>query len=112
MEPTTPENANPEETNRPRRGRRGGGRAAKRAQREQANKAGRVSFITRNIPPVSMLNEEGLAVIEANADSILEEIGIEFRDDEDGAIPTRFVPKTHYRLSTRAVHSTRAQFSQ
>ncbi len=30
-----------------------------------------------------MLNEEGLAIIEANADTVLEEIGIEFRDDAE-----------------------------
>ena len=32
-----------------------------------------------------VLDEEGLALIEANADTVLEEIGIEFRDDRGGA---------------------------
>ena len=37
-------------------------------------------FVLRNIPYFEILNEEGLALIEQNADILLEEIGIEFRD--------------------------------
>jgi trimethylamine--corrinoid protein Co-methyltransferase len=33
--------------------------------------------------PYEVLDEEGLALIERNADTVLEEIGIEFRDDEE-----------------------------
>ena len=65
-----------------RRARRGGGgREAKRARAA----AGSVHepFITRNLPYFEVLNEEGLAIIEANADTILEEIGIDFRDDAE-----------------------------
>lgn len=65
----------------PRRGRRGGGREAKRAR---ASSSGPVApYIKRNIPFVEILNEEGLELIERNADTILEEIGIDFRDDAE-----------------------------
>jgi len=65
-----------------RRGRRGGGRAAKRAQRAGASTA-RLPYITRKIEPLCMIDEEGLSTIEQNAETILEEIGIEFRDDAE-----------------------------
>src|SRR5262249_35111624 len=42
-----------------------------------------LTYITRQIPLVEVLGEEGLALIERNADTILEEVGIEFRDDEE-----------------------------
>ncbi len=65
----------------PRRGRRGGGREAKLAR---AAASGPISpYIKRNIPFVEILNEEGLELIERNADTILEEIGIDFRDDAE-----------------------------
>ncbi len=67
----------------PARGRRrAGGREAKRAART-ASRAQRVPYITRSILPYEVLGEEGLQQIEANADTILEEIGIEFRDDAE-----------------------------
>jgi trimethylamine--corrinoid protein Co-methyltransferase len=55
------------------------GREARRAARE---KRGGVSapFITRAIPVYDVLGEEGLALIEANAERLLEENGIEIRD--------------------------------
>src|SRR4051795_5881504 len=64
------------------RGRRGGGREARRAARlhEVAEK---VPFITRTLKPVEILAEEGLATIEDNADTILETVGIEFREAPD-----------------------------
>jgi len=65
----------------PRRGRRGGGREAKRA-RAAAGTPG-VPYIKRNIPYFDILDEEGLTLIEHNADTILEEIGIDFRDDAE-----------------------------
>ncbi|MFT5219839.1 MAG: trimethylamine--corrinoid protein Co-methyltransferase [Planctomycetota bacterium] len=37
-------------------------------------------YITRKIPCFEVLDEEGLQIIEHNADTILEEVGIEFRD--------------------------------
>ena len=42
-----------------------------------------IPYITRKIPVYEVLGEEGLALIERNADTILEEIGIEFREDAE-----------------------------
>ncbi|TSA14415.1 MAG: trimethylamine methyltransferase [Comamonadaceae bacterium] len=64
----------------PRTRRAGGGREAKRAARS-ARAGQSVPYITRKIPYYEVLDEEGLAQIEHNADTILEEIGIDFRDD-------------------------------
>ncbi|HEY7970561.1 MAG TPA: trimethylamine methyltransferase family protein [Candidatus Limnocylindrales bacterium] len=60
--------------------RRSGGRDARRAARLHAHLA-REPFLTRTLAPFEVLNEEGLATIEHNADTILEEVGIEFRGD-------------------------------
>jgi len=62
--------------------RRAGGREAKRAARA-ARAGASVPYISRKIPYFEVLSEEGLAIIEHNADTILEEIGIEFRDDPE-----------------------------
>ena len=62
--------------------RRTGGRDARRAARLQAH-AARVPFLTRTLAPFEVLNEEGLATIEHNADTILQEVGLEFRGDPD-----------------------------
>ncbi len=62
--------------------RRAGGREAKRAARS-ARSAASVPYITRKIPYFEVLGEEGLATVEHNADTILEEIGIDFRDDPE-----------------------------
>jgi len=56
---------------------RGGGGAARRAER------GTVSFetaryIERNIPNFEVLNDEALEIIEANAETLLEEVGVNF----------------------------------
>jgi trimethylamine--corrinoid protein Co-methyltransferase len=54
------------------------GRDARRAARAQ--RAGvSIPYITRNLPLTEILTEEGLAIIEHNAETVLEEIGIEFR---------------------------------
>lgn len=42
-----------------------------------------VPYLTRNIPEYEVLSEEGLVQIEANAETILHEIGIEFRGDQE-----------------------------
>src|SRR5688572_33179842 len=64
------------------RGRRGSARDAKRSAR--AASAGQsVPYVTRRIPVYEVLGEEGLSLIERNADTILEEIGIEFREDAE-----------------------------
>jgi len=61
---------------------RGAGRAAKRAAR-MAHAVSTVPFITRKIPLYEVLNEEGLALIEHNADTVLEEVGIDFKGDDE-----------------------------
>jgi trimethylamine--corrinoid protein Co-methyltransferase len=59
-----------------------GGAEARRAQRTRLNIT-QLPYIHRKIPLTEILNEEGLQLIERNADTILEKIGIEFRDDEE-----------------------------
>src|SRR5215813_7528020 len=66
----------------------GGGRRARggaEARRHARNKPKLVQnpFIRRNIPLVTVLDEEGLALMEHNADTILQETGIEFRDEPE-----------------------------
>jgi trimethylamine---corrinoid protein Co-methyltransferase len=58
------------------------GRAARQAARLAAS-IERVPFLTRSLEPVEVLSEEGLALLELNADRILEEVGIEFREAPD-----------------------------
>ena len=65
-----------------RRGKRGSAREARRAARAQPQSE-TIPYITRKIPTYDVLDDEGLSLIEANAETILEEIGIEFRDDEE-----------------------------
>jgi len=55
------------------------GREARRSARARRS-ALSVPYITRNIPLTEVLSAEGLEIIERNADTLLEEIGIEFRD--------------------------------
>ena len=75
--------ANPAEIDKARRrGRESGGREARRAARG-GGKAKQQRFIQRKIPVYEILSEEGLALCEANADTVLQEIGIEFRDDAE-----------------------------
>jgi trimethylamine--corrinoid protein Co-methyltransferase len=64
------------------RARRPSGRDAKRAART-ARAAASVPYITRKIPYYEVLGEEGLTLLERNADIILEEVGIEFREDAE-----------------------------
>ncbi|WP_323021067.1 trimethylamine methyltransferase family protein [Pararhodobacter sp.] len=56
---------------------RGGGGAARRAERTAVS-MDTAKFITRNIPNFEILNEEALEIIEWNADTVLEEIGVNF----------------------------------
>ena len=68
------------EPTRSARGRRGrGGREGRRAE-AAATAPPKAPYITRKIPYFEVLDEEGLQLIENNADTILEETGIEFRD--------------------------------
>ncbi len=61
------------------RHRRSGGRSAKRVARQQAP-VDTAAFIDRKIPYYELLDEESLELIEHNADTVLEEIGIEFKE--------------------------------
>ncbi len=64
-------------------GRRGrGGGAARRAERT-AVRVEAAPFIQRRIPNYEILDEEGLALIEANAETVLEEIGVRFSDNPE-----------------------------
>ena len=64
------------------RKKRSGGRTARQAARSAPVTQG-VPYITRNIPVYDVLDEEGLALIEKNAGTILQEIGVEFRGDAE-----------------------------
>ena len=63
-----------------RRRARGGGGAARRAERT-AVRIETARFIERNIPNLEILNKEALEIIEANAETVLEEIGVNFVDN-------------------------------
>ena len=65
-------------------------RPSRRRRRQPSSQSGintnqhlHVPYIVRNIPPYDLLDEENLVKIETAADTILAEIGIEFRDDEE-----------------------------
>jgi trimethylamine---corrinoid protein Co-methyltransferase len=64
------------------RARRPSGRDAKRAART-ARASSFVPYITRNIPYYEVVNPDGLALLEHNADTVLAEIGIDFREDPE-----------------------------
>ncbi len=59
--------------------RRSGGRSGRQAVRA-AHTIARDPFMTRTLKPYEIVSEEGLAIIEHNADTILEEVGVEIRD--------------------------------
>ncbi len=61
------------------RGRRAGGRAARQAARAH-RVIEREPFLRRTLHPVDIIGDDGLARIEAAADTILQEVGIEVRD--------------------------------
>jgi len=56
---------------------RGGGGAARRAERS-AISIETAKYIERKIPNLDILSEEALEIIEANAETVLEEIGVNF----------------------------------
>ena len=64
------------------RKKRSGGRTARQAARSAPVTQG-VPYIIRNVPVYEVLDEEGLALIEKNAGTILQEIGVEFRGDAE-----------------------------
>ena len=61
---------------------RGGGGAARRAARSAVSFE-TAKYIERNIPNYEVLTEEALQVIEYNADTVLEEIGVNFPDNPE-----------------------------
>ena len=66
-----------------RRSRRsGGGAEARRAARSSGQQT-QLTYIKRSIPIYEVLSEEGLELIERNCETVLEEIGIIFRDDAE-----------------------------
>ncbi|MDE4131714.1 trimethylamine methyltransferase family protein [Phaeobacter sp. QD34_3] len=64
----------------PRRRSRGGGGAARRAERSSI-KIETAKYIERNIPNFEVLSQEAIEIIEANAETILEEVGVNFVDN-------------------------------
>ena len=62
-----------------REGRRGGGREGRRAMRA-AGHGSAEAFLTRTMKPYELVSDEGLELLEHNADTILEEVGVEIRD--------------------------------
>jgi len=42
-----------------------------------------VPYVTRRVPVYDVMSAEGLEIIEHNAETILEEVGVEFRDDPE-----------------------------
>ena len=61
---------------------RGGGGAARRAERSAVS-VETAKYIERNIPNLEILNEEALQIIEANAEQVLEEIGVNFVENPE-----------------------------
>ncbi|TDT77646.1 trimethylamine--corrinoid protein Co-methyltransferase [Litoreibacter halocynthiae] len=68
------------DTDSPRRRTRGGGGAARRAERTAVS-VETAKYIERNIPNFEVLTEEALQIIEANAETVLAEIGVNFVDN-------------------------------
>jgi trimethylamine---corrinoid protein Co-methyltransferase len=61
---------------------RSSGRAG-RAEQRISSAPPRKPFINRKLAPYEILTEEGLSIIEANADAILRDIGMEFHGDAE-----------------------------
>jgi len=59
---------------------RGGGGAARRASRSAVSFES-AQYITRNIPNLDILHDEALEIIETNAETVLEEIGVNFPEN-------------------------------
>lgn len=78
------------------------GRQARQAERSGARGGPGRPYIVRNIPTYDVLGEENLLRIEAAADRILAETGIEFRDDP--------VALGHWRRAGASVDGLRVRF--
>ena len=65
-----------------RRGRGSGGASARRAERTSTI-VEQLPYIQRKIREFEILDDEAMEIIERNADTVLEEVGVEFRDDAE-----------------------------
>ena len=63
--------------------RRSRGSRSQRRARKDAPERRAPAYITRRIPRYELLGEEGLAAIEDHADTLLQEVGLEFRGDPE-----------------------------
>ncbi|HZI43681.1 MAG TPA: trimethylamine methyltransferase family protein, partial [Ilumatobacter sp.] len=61
------------------RTRRSGGREGRKAMRASSHGSPE-AFLTRTMKPFEIISDEGLELLEHNADTILEEVGVEIRD--------------------------------
>ena len=69
---------------RAKRGRRErGGSGARRAQRSRRFDTAPLPYIQRGIPVFDVLSEEGLEIVETNAETVMEEVGIRIADDAE-----------------------------
>ena len=105
-------------------GRRSGGRAGRQALRA-SHVVEAETYLTRTMKPFEIVSDEGLEIIEHNADTILQEVGVEIRDypsalqvfadagaTVDGtprALPSRHVPPDRAGQRARRVHPARPQ---
>jgi trimethylamine--corrinoid protein Co-methyltransferase len=64
-------------------GRRGRGGASARRQARSAPKLVSLPYVRRAQAPIDMLSSEAIEVIETNADILMEEVGVEYRDDAE-----------------------------
>ena len=60
-------------------GRRSGGRAGRQALRA-SHVVEAETYLTRTMKPFEIVSDEGLEIIEHNAETILNEVGVEIRD--------------------------------
>lgn len=61
---------------------RGGGGAARRAARSGVHLTA-LPYIHRQLPPSDILTSEAIEIIEHNADILMEEVGVEYRGDQE-----------------------------
>jgi len=64
-------------------GRRARGGASARRDARSSLSLPIFGILKRVLPPMDVLDEEAMALIEANADKVMEEIGVEFREDSE-----------------------------
>jgi len=68
---------------KPSRKRRGAGRAARHAQRTSSEVPRGRPYVERKVPIYELASEETLDIVETNGETILEEVGLEFRGDPE-----------------------------